>query len=167
MHRQIVTQIVGRLTVRCSAAFVWIKTRLSTLVSKLLASIILTYQNVLASPPLSLPAKIVSNTKAYLVSLTTVGPLIKAALIYVQVRVTLLGQQLLTTVRQTHQRVSLCLQQSKDKLVGLIKSVQLRLQGIGLALTPMVLRLTQVGEKLQGIASQLRQRVTQLLKTKP
>jgi hypothetical protein len=99
-------------------------------------------------------------------NLITVAQLIKQGLITVRVKATVLGQQLVITVRQMLQRVRQCLLQSKDRLVGLIKSEPLLSKGIGLVQTHMAPRLTLIGTKLQGIANQLLQRVKSLVKVK-
>jgi len=165
MLMQTVMQIIGRVTALFSQAYVLTKTQLSTLASNLLARFTRISQNVRNLHLLNLlRVQTGLSTNHLIVSLITAEQSIKAALMYVRVRLTLLGQQLQTIALQTLQLVSQCLQQTKDKLVALIKLVQSRLSAIGFAQTPMALRLIQGGEKLVGLVSQLQQRVLQVFK---
>lgn len=70
----------------------------------------------------SLLALIMSNINRLRVSLTIVEQSIKAVLITVKQTLIQIGSLLLTTVRQMLQLVLQVLQQSKDRLVELIKS---------------------------------------------
>jgi phage-related protein len=168
MFMQIVTQIIGRVTALFSQAYEWTKTQLSMLVSSSLAKFTQAFQSVRNLHLLNLlRVQTGLSTNHLIVNLITAEQSIKAALMYVRVRLTLLGQQLLTIALPILQRVSQCLQQTNDKLAALTKLAQSRLSAIGCAQTPMAQRLIQGGEKLVGLVSQLRQRVTQLLKAKP
>jgi hypothetical protein len=168
MFMHIVTQISGRLMALFTQVWALLKALLLRLVSNLPASFIRVYQNVANLYLLNLlRVQIGSNTSRLRVSLITVGQLIKAALINVKAKVILLGQQLLTTVRQISQSALTVFKQKKDKLVELIKLAPSRLKENKTVQTLMARLLTQAGSKLVGLAKQLPQRVKQLLKAKP
>jgi hypothetical protein len=165
MFMQTVMQIVGRITALFSQAYVWTKTQLSTPVSNLLARFTRISQNVRNLHLLNLlRVQTGLNTNRLIVNLITAEQSIKAALIYVQAKLTRLGQLLQTIVLPTRQPVLLLVQQTKDKLAALIKSARSCLSVTGSVLTPMVLQLIQTGTKFLEIAKQLRQRVLQVFK---
>ena len=158
-------QILGQITALFSQAYVWTKTQLSTPVSNLLARFTRISQSVRNLHLLNLlRVQTGLSTNRLIVNLITAEQSIKAALIYVQAKLTPLGQLLPTTVLQMPQRALLLVQQTKDKLVALIKSALSCLSVTGSVLTPMVLQLIQTGTKFLEIAKQLLQRATQMFK---
>jgi hypothetical protein len=146
-------------------ASLWVKERLSQLVSSSLASITRVFQNVANLQLLNLlRVPTGSNTNLLRVSLTTAGQLIKAVLISVKAKAIQIGSHLLTTVRQISQAALTVFKQKKDKLVELIKSAPSRLKENKTVQTLMVRLLTQAGSKLIGLVSQLQQRAIQVFK---
>ena len=165
MFMHIVTLISGRLMALCTQVLASLKALLLRLVSNLPARFTQVYQNVAKLYLLNLlRVQIGSSTSHLRVSLITAGQLIKAALTSVKAKVILLGQQLLTTVRQINQAALTALKQKKDKLVELIKLAPSRLRENKTVQTLMVRLLTQAGSKLQGLVSQLQQRAIQVFK---
>jgi hypothetical protein len=102
----------------------------------------------------SLRVQTALNIKACLANLITAVQLIKAALISAQVKVLLIGSQLVTTARQISQRVATVLLQKKDRLVVLIKLALSHLKMSKTALIRMARLLHQVGLKLQEVVKQ-------------
>jgi hypothetical protein len=101
MH--IVTQLSGRIMALYSQALVWLKVLLYKLVNNLHASYILASLSV--ANLWTLLAKILLNFKVLLANLITQAQLIKVGLKHAAITSGQIGQQLLTTVRQTLQRV--------------------------------------------------------------
>lgn len=90
------------------------------------------------------------NTKALPVSLTTLAQSIKAVFINALRKAIQLGQQLLTTVRQTPQPAPQAPLRKRGRPVGSTKSAQSRSQKNTFAQTLMGRTLTQGGVKSQG-----------------
>jgi hypothetical protein len=168
MFMRIVQRVNGLIMAQYIRASLWVKERLSQLVSSLLASITRAYQNVVNLQLLNrLRVPTGSNTNLLRVSLTTAGQLIKAALISAKAKAIQIGSLLLTTVHQISQSALTALRQKKDKLVELIKLAPSRLKENKTVQTLMARLLTQAGSKLVGLVKQLLQRAKQLLKAKP
>jgi len=106
------------------------------------------------------------NIKAWLVSLTTVGQLIKAVLTNVKAKAIQLGLQLRTIAPQTSQPVVTTQSQKKDKPAASTKSARSRSKGSKTAQTHTARQSIQAGSKSQGHAKPLRQRAKQPLKAK-
>jgi hypothetical protein len=103
MHMQLVTQVLGRLMAQCLTVCTLIKEQLLLLANKLLVSITLIYQSVATiSNPL---AQIKQSINRLVANLIIQAQLIKVGVMLVLHKVGQLGQQLLTTARQTLQRV--------------------------------------------------------------
>ena len=165
MFMHIVTHLSGRITALYIQVYTLIKARLLKLANSLRVNSIRVYQNVANLYLLNLlRVQIGSSTSHLRVSLITAGQLIKAALTSVKAKVILLGQQLLTTVRQINPAARTAFKQKKDKLVELIKSAPSRLRENKTVQTLMVRLLTQAGSKLHGLVSQLQQRAIQMFK---
>lgn len=168
MFMHIVTQLSGRLMALYTQVLALLKALLYKLVSNLPARFTQVYQNAAKLYLLNLlRVQIGSNTNRFRVSLITAGQLIKAALTNAKASLIQIGLLLLTTVRQIRQHVLTALKQKKDKLVALIKSAPSRIKKNKIVQTLMARLLTQAGLKLQGLAKQLLQRVSQLWKAKP
>lgn len=162
MLKHIVTQVSGRLMALSTQALALLKELLLKLVSYLLASCILVFLSVAKLH--SLAVRIVSSIKAWLVSLTTVGQLIKAELTNVKAKAIHLGQQLLIIARRIKQLALTALSPKKGKPVGITKSARSRLNVSKTVQTPTAIRSTQAGLKSAAVAKQLRQHVKQASK---
>jgi hypothetical protein len=164
MFMQTVMRIVGRITALFSQAYVWIKTQLSTPASNLLARFTRIFQNVRNLHLLNLlRVQTGLSSNRLVVYLITAEQSIKLALMSVLAKLILLGQQLVTTVRQILQPVVQALKQ-KANPVELIKLVVSAIQKLVVVLTPMVAQLKDNGLKLQGLVRQLQQRVSHVFK---
>ena len=100
---QLVTQVLGRLMAQCLTVCTLIKGLLLQLVNSLRVRFTLIYQSVATiSNPLAQIKQNINRLVAYLISQV---PSIKVGVMLVLHKVGQLGQQLLTTARQTLQRV--------------------------------------------------------------
>lgn len=155
MPMPIVTQLSGRLTALYTLVLGWLKAQLWHPAKRLLVSFIQGFQSAvnLWSPRV----RTALNIKACRANLTTVVQSIKAGLINVQVKVSLIGSQLATTVPQTSQHVITVLLQKIDRLVALIKLALSHLKMSKTALIRMAHLSRQVGLKLQETVKQLLQ----------
>jgi len=162
MLKPIVTQVSGRITALCTRLWALLATRLWPNVKQLLANITQAFLNV--ANRLFQLVQTVLNTSRWRVSLTIVVVSIKAVFTSALLKVTQLGQQLLTIALQMLQRVSLVLQQTKDKLAASIKSALSRFKEIGFVQTLMGLQSTQDGEKPKDLVKQRQPRAKQASK---
>jgi hypothetical protein len=104
MHMQLVTQVLGRIMAQCLIVYTLIKGLLSLLVSKLLVSITRVYQSVANLQLLNQLAKVKQSINHLVANLIIQALLIKVGLMNVLHSLGQVGQQLLTTARQTLQR---------------------------------------------------------------
>jgi E3 ubiquitin-protein ligase DOA10 len=111
MFKHIVTQVSGRLTALSTQALALLKELLLRLVSYLLASCILVFLSVASL--YNRLVKILSKIKVLLASLTTQVLSIKQGLKLVATTSGQNGQLLVTTVRQTLQRVKALFKKGK------------------------------------------------------
>ena len=165
MLMRIVQQVNGLLTGLYTRLCTLVKEQLLPSVSKLLASITQAFQSVASR--LSQLVQIVLNIKAWLASLTTVAQSIKAALTTALLKLTTLGQLLLTTVRPTRQPAPQAQPRKRGRPVGSTKSAQSPSSGITSAKIRMARHLTQAGAKSPGRVGLPHQRAKSQLKAKP
>lgn len=158
MLKRIVMQLSGRGMALSIQAWAWLKERLWHHAKRLRVSFILVFLSV--ANLFNQLVQTVLNIKVWRANLITAVQSIKAGLIIVQAKALQIGSLLATTARQILQHARQPLLQIKDRLVVLIKLVQLRLKGIGCAQTPTDLQSTRTGTKSAVAAKQPLQRAT-------
>ena len=155
MLKRIVMQLSGRGTALFIQASAWLKTQLCKRANNLRVSYILASLSV--GNLLRHLVKTLSSFKALAVNLITQALSIKAVLKRAATISGQIGRQLVTTARQTLQRVMKQLKQSK-KRVASIKLVQLVTQKLTRVLTPTGPQSKGVGPKQQDHVRQRRPR---------
>lgn len=157
MFKRIVMQVSGLVMVRFTAAYIQLTTCLLKTAKHLLALITQTYLSVL-TPLNLLRVQIVLSFKAWAANPTTAAQLTKHVLTTAKHKLTQLGLQLQTTVRQILQRATTACKKSK----GLVEKMRLVLSHISeskTALIHTVRRWIQAGLKLLEVARQHLKRV--------